>query len=124
MLAICDLGTVASSRIVVGFSRARADNADRLASVSANASSSVSAVWTDTAAPFYKSLRFFHISSDRVDVTVLFDQQHRFCVGRKPDLGVIFNDLQCRLIQKFECRRNDFSAMMAETDSAAASICS
>lgn len=52
ILAISDLGTVASSRMVVGFKRARADKAARLAVLKASASCSDFASCTDTAPCF------------------------------------------------------------------------
>ena len=62
ILAISERGTVASSKIVVGFSRARADKADRLAVVNASASSFVWAICTDMAPSSSQICAIFSIS--------------------------------------------------------------
>ena len=62
IFATSDLGTVASSSIVVGLRRASADSAVRLAAVKAAASSSVAATWTENAPSCLQMAMIFSMS--------------------------------------------------------------
>jgi hypothetical protein len=115
-------GTVASSRIVVGRRRARAEKALRRAVASCGGLGGVGGAPDGVAPCVRQSARSGGLVGHGGGVAVGLDQQNRFGVARQSDFREVFDAAERRWSRNSSVQGMILAAMMAETVPAAASI--